>query len=136
MLNSSARSHPAASGQEPADAPKPASPNAERNAEIIRRRLAGEWPADIAEALDLTRNAVIGVCNRAGLAERNRENRAVARARERRRGAGPRHRKLSASEIATIQALYRGRGGPTQEAIAQRFGVTPQTISRALRRTP
>lgn len=38
----------------------------ERNAEIIRRRKAGELPTEIAKALGITRNAVIGALNRAG----------------------------------------------------------------------
>lgn len=41
--------------------------NEARNAEIVRRRKAGEWPTDIAKAMGLSRNVVIGVCNRAGL---------------------------------------------------------------------
>ena len=41
--------------------------NSLRNAEIIRRRKAGEWPAEISRSMGLGRNTVIGVCYRAGL---------------------------------------------------------------------
>jgi hypothetical protein len=47
----------------------PRSPNAERNAEIIRRRKDGQWPRQIADEMGLpSKSIVIGVCNRAGLA--------------------------------------------------------------------
>lgn len=39
--------------------------NEERNAEIIRRRRAGERPRDIANAMKISKNTVIGVCDRA-----------------------------------------------------------------------
>jgi hypothetical protein len=43
--------------------------NAERNAEIVRRRKDGQWPRQIADEMGLpSKNIVIGVCNRAGLA--------------------------------------------------------------------
>lgn len=41
--------------------------NSQRNTEIVRRRLAAEWPTDIAKAMGLSRNLVIGVCWRRGL---------------------------------------------------------------------
>ncbi len=41
--------------------------NRERNAEIVRRRDGGQFPWQIADDMDLTRNVVLGVCWRANL---------------------------------------------------------------------
>ena len=41
----------------------------ERNAKIIALRKGGLFPWEIAKELGLSRNTVIGVCNRAGLAK-------------------------------------------------------------------
>lgn len=41
--------------------------NIERNAEIVRLKKAGKQPREIAKLMGMTRNAVIGVTNRAGL---------------------------------------------------------------------
>jgi DNA invertase Pin-like site-specific DNA recombinase len=48
------------------------SANAERNAEIIRRRKAGEGPAEIAFGLNITRQTVSGVLFRAGMTKPTR----------------------------------------------------------------
>jgi hypothetical protein len=41
--------------------------NAERNAEIVRRRLAGEAPRQMAREMGISHNVVAGVLNRAGI---------------------------------------------------------------------
>lgn len=41
--------------------------NPERNAEIVRRRQAGQGPLQIAKELGVSHNAVVGVLYRAGL---------------------------------------------------------------------
>ncbi len=46
--------------------------NAGRNAEIIRKRKAGEFPHNIAQEMGLTKNTVIGVCWRAGIIKDDR----------------------------------------------------------------
>lgn len=88
----------------------------ERNAEIVRRRKAGEWPRAIARSMGISHNVVIGVCNRAGL-------------------SGPAghmecRRKLSAADVAVIRRDYLPfdpKAGAS--ALARRFGVTRRNIS-------
>lgn len=41
--------------------------NTERNSEIIARREKSQFPRQIAREMSITKNAVIGVCFRAGL---------------------------------------------------------------------
>lgn len=45
--------------------------NSERNARIIEMRKAGKFPREIAKALGVTRNVVIGALHRAGLTDPN-----------------------------------------------------------------
>lgn len=56
----------------PSSAPKRPTrytPNAERNAEIIRRRKAGEGPRKIARSMDLSPYVVAGVLKRANMTD-------------------------------------------------------------------
>jgi DNA-binding CsgD family transcriptional regulator len=97
-----------------------------RNAEIIRRRKAGELPYQIAAAMGLTRNTVIGVCNRAGLSSRD----------NRLRGDGCVHSVLSSAAVRAIRAEYiahkRGFGCM---ALGKRYGVSKRTIHDVISRT-
>lgn len=96
--------------------------NAERNAEIIRRRGAGEWPRAIARSMGLSHNVVIGVCNRAGLS-------GDAGRKESLRGEALPGAKLSASEVRAIRREYsRSSREHGSGALARRFGVDPKTI--------
>jgi len=52
--------------------------NTERNAKIIALRKGGMYPWEIAAELGVSRNTVIGVCNRAGLAKPGNPDRSPA----------------------------------------------------------
>lgn len=84
--------------------------NTERNAEIIRRRLAGEGPRSIARAMGLTAQTVAGALHRAGLTKPTCG-----------RGNGP------TDEVkAYAKSLCRTM---TQAEAGARLGVAQQTIS-------
>ena len=109
--------------------------NAERNAEIIRRRSAGELPYQIAEALGVTRNTVIGVCNRAGLC--GVEEGANARATRlcAHKGEQCHNAKLTGSAVRSARAEYipyDRRAGAS--ALAKRHGVSSNAMRRAITR--
>lgn len=64
--------------------------NAERNARIIEMRKAGMWPREIAVKLGVTRSVVIGVTNRAGMADSGVDRSAIMKAVAPRGQANPR----------------------------------------------
>ena len=102
--------------------------NFARNAEIVRRRMAGEWPCQIAEAMSLSRNVVIGVLNRAGKCSPDTDKSPIQRARCARGEAHP-NASLTASEVAAIRreyAPYDRRFGAT--ALAAQYRVHPETV--------
>lgn len=97
--------------------------NQERNAEIVRRREAGEWPTEIAQAMGLSRNTVIGVCHRAGLqrtdVDRSLINRLFGRPV---RGEAHYKAKLTEAAVRDIRAGGRARD------LARKYGVKPNTV--------
>lgn len=103
-----------------------------RNAEIIRRRKAGQYPSDIARAMDLTRNTVIGVCWREGLTFNDRQESSNAH-RMAVRGENCRQAKLTDEAVREIRRNYvylsRGSGMP---ALAKKYGVAVNAIRRVL----
>jgi hypothetical protein len=108
-----------------------ATPNASRNAEIVRRRQSGEWPAQITMAMGISRNVVAGALNRAGLGDPNVDRKACAR-------RGEDHPRATITEALARQILAMlptGRKALQGEilAIARHFGVRV-SIVRNLRR--
>lgn len=105
--------------------------NSERNARIVEMRKAGNFPREIAKALGVSRNVVIGVTNRAGLSDPNVDRSAAMEASVR-DGSGV--AKLSPDDIREIRARYRPHcrfdGGA---AIARDAGVSPDTIRDIIR---
>jgi hypothetical protein len=99
--------------------------NDARDAEIVRRRQAGEWPRAIARAMGLTHNVVIGVCYRAGLS--NQDN---AR-KENLRGEQCPHAVLTEEAVRTIRRDFVPHL-VTVPALAKRFGVHKRTIEYIL----
>lgn len=103
------------------------SPSAFHREEIIRRRQLGEWPTDIARALGVSRNTVIGVCFRAGLADKEAGKCMVPR------GESSGAAKLTASDVRAIRAEYiPWRRGFGYKALAKRYGVAQSTIERVV----
>lgn len=101
-------------------------PNTERNAEIIRRRRAGEFPTDIAKALGVSRNAVIGVCHKAGL---HRFDQQASLKRHASRGEARHNALLTEETVGLIRSEYRRHSRDSGAvALARRFGVRPQTV--------
>ena len=99
-----------------------------RNAEIVARRRAGEWPSDIAQAMGISRNVVIGVCNRAGLASAE-VDRSAAMAGKTPSGADHHKAKLTPADVAAIRARYQPRSRTNgMTALAHEYGVVPMTI--------
>lgn len=99
------------------------SPNPNRNAEIIRRRTAGEWPRAIAKDMGLTPNTVIGVCNRAGLS--GAAGKALCA-----HGEAHFRAKLTDADVAAIRRDYvpGDRGAFGQAGLARLYGVAEATI--------
>lgn len=99
--------------------------NAERNARIVGMRKAGLLPREIAKQLGVTKNVVIGVTNRAGLAVPGLSSQCVPR------GISHPKAKLSDANIIAIRGRYvpfdREHG---QCALARAYGVTQATIAR------
>lgn len=96
--------------------------------EIIRRRIAGEWPADIARALGVTRNIVIGVCYRAGLSDWE-AGKAMTRPL---RGEACFLAKLTEAQVREIRAAYqpgvnRYVRGNCKE-LAAKYGIHPRHL--------
>lgn len=105
-------------------------PNEARNAEIIRRRLAGEWPTEIAAAMGLSRNVVIGVANRAGLSSANIDRSALAH-RFGAKGEACGSAKLSADKVRSIRARYQRYSRTNGSgAIADEYGVRQSAVWR------
>lgn len=108
--------------------------NAERNADIVRRRQAGAWPTEIAKALGMTRNAVLGVLNRAGMCSPDTPRGEVMKTYGP-RGEGHGNACLTESEVRAIRREYQpyhrefGR-----VALAARYGVKPSTITSVTHR--
>lgn len=102
--------------------------NPERNAEIVRRRQAGEWPTEIAKAMGLSRNAVIGVCYRAGLSSPDTDTTIACRLMTPRGEAAP-NVILTESEVRAIRQEYAPWSGDNgAAALARRYGVAPSTV--------
>lgn len=95
------------------------SKNVERNAEIIRRRKAGEGPREIARRLKLSPSVVAGVLGRADCVDHNapQANRSPRRA----------NRKLTFAQAEIIRK--RWCCGETQTALAKEFGITQPAVA-------
>lgn len=99
-------------------------PNAERNAEIVRRRKAGQLPRQIAAEMGLSKNVVIGVTNRAGLSQSGLQTRCVLR------GADTPWSKLTQEQVDEIRRQYVPRHPEFGAvALARRYGVTPACVA-------
>lgn len=106
--------------------------NAYRNAEIIRRRRAGEMPTEIVEHMGLSRNVIAGVLNRAGLCDPSTDKRPsmILRAR---RGEDHRGAKLTNEIVREIRRLYRPRTrGSGAWSIADKLGVSRKSVENVL----
>lgn len=90
--------------------------NEERNAEIIRRRKAGDLPGKIAAQMKLSRNIVAGVLDRADLCERGKSLRRAPHFQD---------------KVGKVWLYGCNR---TQTEVAQAFGVTQASISRWARK--
>lgn len=102
--------------------------NSERNARIVELREKGLWPTEIADEMKLSRNAVLGVLNRAGLCRRDTDKREIQRRRVA-RGEANGASKLTQKAVADIRENYRPHcsenGGL---ALARKYGVHIHTI--------
>lgn len=94
--------------------------NSKRNAEIIRRRKAGEQPRHIAPAMGLTRNTVIGVLQRAGLCEPEGQRVNTVRGEE-----------VGSSKLDPEKVREIRRSKESAEVLGSRFGVCAETIRHA-----
>lgn len=102
----------------------------ERNAEIVRRREAGEWPTEIAKALGISRNAVIGVLNRCGKCTADVDRSAIMK-RFGVRGEASGAAKLTEAEVRAIRREYQPYDAELgRNALARRYGVGVSTIHR------
>ena len=100
----------------------------ERNAEIIHRRNAGEWPRAIARSMGLTHNVVIGVCNRAGLSSALGYQECI-------RGEAVGGAKLTPDAVREIRSAYRPYDRKcSQYVLADRFGVSQAQVSEIVHR--
>lgn len=100
----------------------------ERNAEIIRRRKAGEWPTQIAKAMGLSRNTVIGALNRAGMCSPDTD-RSIPRKMFGARGEAVGSAILTASDVRAIRREYQPYDPEFgRNALAKRYGVNPSAI--------
>jgi hypothetical protein len=100
--------------------------NEERNAEIIRRRKAGEWPRAIARSMGLSPNAVIGVCNRAGLS-------GMSGHAECPRGESSPRAKLTEEIVRSLRARYKPRDPVNSfAAMAREFGVDRDVVRKCV----
>lgn len=102
----------------------------ERNAEICRRREAGEWPAHIADDLGLSRNAVIGVLNRAGLCRADTDRGPILRDRASR---GEHRPNAVLSDDLVLEARRRFSAGESLNAMLRDFPCSQWTLSCAVR---
>lgn len=91
----------------------------ERNAEIVRRYLAGESSVALAAEYGLTANGILLVLTRAG-------------APRRRQGPQPRRIEKWSARSRAILADYIA--GMTRQEIAAKHGVSPQWVSELLYR--
>lgn len=102
--------------------------NFSRNARIVALRKGGLWPTQIADAMGLSRNTIIGVLNRAGLCSADTDNREIQRQKVK-RGEDCHSAKLTHEIAAEIRASYtrycrtNGTGG-----LARKYGVANTTI--------
>lgn len=108
--------------------------NDERNAEIIRRRQAGEWPSDIRREMGLSRNIVAGVLNRAGLCDPDTDKvTPMLKHHVAMRGEDAGNAKLSWEAVGHIRDVYRkyARDAGSATALAEHYGVTRNCILNA-----
>jgi hypothetical protein len=107
--------------------------NAERNAEIIRRRLSGELPSDIRRAMGISRNVVAGVLDRAGII-RNDHAAGHQKYKSAPKGEACWKAKLSEADVRAIRAEYQPGTGRWKRGnsvdLAQRFGVRRDAVCR------
>lgn len=97
-----------------------------RNAEIVRRRLAGEFPSQITRAMGLSRNVVAGVLDRARIVRHDQKEAVL-------RGADCPNARLTESQVAAIRKRYKPlcpENGAA--AIAREFECSPTTILHAI----
>lgn len=100
--------------------------NKARNAEIIRRRQAGEWPRQIAAEMGIGKNVIIGVIGRAGLAVpgASRDHPLI--------GESAPNAVLTEVMVRAIRAEYRpGKGGHGARSIALKLGLNSNTVQSA-----
>lgn len=95
----------------------------ERNAEIIRRRNDGELPRQIAKAMGLRKNVVIGVCNRAGLSDPEGWKATCVRGEETPNA-------VLTEELVRDLRAFEG----SHAAAARRFGLVYETVREARKR--
>lgn len=102
-----------------------------RNTAIIRLRKAGMLPREIALTLGISKNVVIGVTNRAGLAVPGLQNKCALRGKDHPRNKA----KLSDKDIKAIRSQYIPRHREFgQLALAKAYGVTQPAISAIVTR--
>lgn len=105
--------------------------NGERNAEIIRRRMAGELPSDIRRAMGVSRNVVAGVLDRAGIILGGQPEGCRKYANPP-RGSKCHAAILTEEDVEVIRADYRkgarGEKAGSKVALAKQYGVVPRTI--------
>ena len=106
--------------------------NFARNARIIELRRQGLWPTQIADEMAMSRNAVLGVLNRAGLCNPDTDRR-PAMMLKKQRGADAPGAKLTSEAVADIRANYVPHspsfGGC---AFARKYRVNNNTVWKIL----
>lgn len=95
----------------------------ERNAEIIRRRKAGELPRHIAKTMGITRNVVIGVLGRAGLCEPDGQRTGAAKGSE-----------VGTSKLTEEAVRIIRDGGEYYKIVAERYGIAEDYVFQIRRR--
>lgn len=100
--------------------------NTIRNEEILRRRLAGDFPHTIALEMVLSRNIVAGVLGRAGIVFYDKEDAQV-------RGADHANARLTESQVSAIRKRFvSGCRVNGAAAIAREFECSTTAILRAI----
>jgi hypothetical protein len=104
--------------------------NAERNAEIIRRRKAGVGPRQIARDMGLTGSVVAGVLGRAGLTD----SASRYSHKTKRPGCGGNNAVLNETAVLVMRAVHeRGSRKYGVAAIARRYDVAETTARQAIK---
>lgn len=100
--------------------------NEVRNAVIIRMRKDGAMPREIAKALGVSKNVVIGVTNRAGLSVSGLQNQCVLRGSD----SPKAHPNMTDDMVKEIRRRYVGRCTRNgAKALAAELGVSKYVIN-------